>query len=222
MTSRTQPKTSSAGADHDPPAGGLRPRDHVVAALVVVPTLAVVAWALVSTAAGIFMGSSWSIETPRHHPPRVEASVESQVGPDEDRYGVDLGDGRRQLRMARHCDGEWSITYPADTTVLPPPRTPLLVQIASRGGSTAAAGTVAANGTTLSLLPSSEVDEALFVTGTVNVKVEAGDRQVSLTEARLRSHRPKLWPTGWTNPGSYVRVDVFAPLEDLESACAAA
>ena len=219
MTSKTQPKTSSAGADRDPRSGGLRPIEHVIAAVV----LAVLVWLLVSFVVGIFSGVSWSIETQRHPDEaqlRIEASAVSWVGPREDRYGVDRGGGELRLRLARHCDGEWSITYPTGTAALPPPGTLVMVQIASEGtGSVDVVGTVAANNATVSLAPSAEVDEALFVDGEVTLSAKAGDRPLSVTEIRLRSYRPKLWPTGWTNPGSYVRVGLFDPLDHLEDAC---
>ena len=156
MTSKTQPKTSSAGPDHDPQVSELRPRDYL------------------------------------------------------------------RLLLARHCDGEWSITYPTGTAALPPPGTLVMAQITSEGtGSVDVVGTVAANSTTVSLTPSADVDEALFVDGevTLNVNVKAGDRPLSLTETRLRSYRPKLWPTGWTNPASFIRGDLFDPLERLKAAC---
>ena len=226
MTSKTRHKTSSAGADT--PALGLSRRDYVTAALVaavVLPAcLCVVGWVLYSLWAGFSTGSSWSIETPRHTveaaAARVETSVAAFVGSGEDRYGVMApSDGSQRLRLARHCDGEWSITYPV-ATALPPPGTPVVAQITSEGRRSAdAAGTVAANGTTVSLAPSAELDEALFVDAAVTVRVKAGERRLSLAEPRLQSYRPKLWPTGWTNPASFVRGDPFNPLERLKAAC---
>ena len=225
MTSKTQHKTSSAGADT--PALGLSRRDHVTAALVaavVLPAcLCVVGWVLYSLWAGVFTVSSWSIETQRHpHEAqrRVEASAVSWVGPSEDRYGVDRGGGYLHLRLARHCDDEWSITYPTGTAALPPPGTTVMVQIASEDtGSVVVVGTVAANSRTVSLAPSAEVDEALFVDGEVTLSVKAGDRPLSVTETRLRSYRPRLWLVGSTNPVSFLFRGGFHPLELLEDAC---
>ena len=225
MTFKTQPKMSSAGADRDPLASGLRPRDHVVTALLVALVLLAV-WMLVSMAVGIFSRSSWSLE-PQRHPyetqRRVETSAVSWVGPGEDRYGVNSGgDGYLRLHLARHCDGEWSVTYPTGTTALPPPGSPVMVEIASEGGGTVdIVGTVAANSTTVSLMPTTELDEVMFVDGELILRVKAGDRPLSLTKTRLRSYRPKLWPTSWANPASHIRGEVFDPLKHLEDACAA-
>ena len=145
----------------------------------------------------------------------------ASVGSGEDRYGVTApGDGYQRLRLARHCDGEWSLTYPLPSTALPPPGTPVVAQITSEGRRSAdAAGTVAANGATVSLAPSAELDEALFVDAAVTVRVKAGERRLSLAEPRLQSYRPRLWPTGWTNPASFVLGDPFDPRERLKAAC---
>ena len=215
----------SAGNDHDPSSDGLRPRHHVAPALFLALMLLVCIWVLVSMMVGIFSGGSWSLESQRHPyetQRRVETSAVSWVGPGEDRYGVNSGgDAYLRLRLARHCDGEWSVTYPTGTTALPPPGSPVMVEIAPEGSGTVdIVGTVAANGTTVSLMPTTEVDEVMFVDGEVILRVKADDRPLSLTETRLRSYRPKLWPTGWTNPGSHVRGG-FDPLKHLEAACAA-
>ena len=225
MTSKTQHKMSSAGADHDPPTSGLRPIEHVIAAVALFALLCAAAWVLYALWTGVSTGSSWSIETPHHTveatSPRVETSVVAFVGSGEDHYGVTApGGGYQRLRLARHCDGEWSITHPLTTTALPPPGTPVVAQITSEGRRSAdAAGTVAANGITVSLAPSAELDEALFVDAAVTVRVKAGERRLSLAEPRLQSYRPRLGPTGWTNPASFVRGDPFDPLERLKAAC---
>ena len=225
MTSKTRHKTSSAGADRDPRSSGLRPIEQVIAAVVLAVVLCVVAWVLYALWTGFSTGSSWSIETPHHTveaaAPRVETSVAASVGSGEDRYGVTApGDGYQRLRLARHCDGEWSLTYPLPSTALPPPGTPVVAQITSEGRRSAdAAGTVAANGATVSLAPSAELDEALFVDAAVTVRVKADERRLSLAEPRLQSYRPRLWPTGWTNPASFVLGDPFDPLERLKAAC---
>ena len=207
--------------------GELSTADKVATALAAVFAVAVIAtivWlAIIGVLAGLFTAPDWGIKVPRYAvdteaSPRAEVGVESWVGAGEDRYGVVDG-GLQTLRLARHCDGAWSITYPSPTAVLPPAGAPVQAHVVSPAGEVTAAGRVAANNTTAMFPAAPAFDEALIVNGDVRITVTDGERRLSLSETTLTSRNPRLWPLNWANPVSYNARGAFNPVELLDDAC---
>ena len=196
--------------------------------VVMLAIVAVFVWFAITIIVGLVVRSDWRLETTPAHAampstPRVEASPMSWLGEGEDRYGVDPG-GSERLRIARHCDGEWSFTYPT-AAVLPPEGTLVVVRIETPSDAPVEAiGRMASNGVTVVVPPLQALDAALFRnTETVITATTSVGQRISLTNAVLRSRPPRMWPAAWSNPVSGTQDSrVFDPLSALADACATA
>ena len=198
--------------------------DIMAAAAVSVAGLAVMAWLIVTLITGLTTFSSWKMKTSTavDAAARVETAASSLVGPVDDRYGVGAADSSAVLRIARHCDSEWSITYPRSAAEwLPPATTPVTVRVATSDRPTIDTdATIAGNGLTVSIPASEQLDAALFDNTYTTVTVTGSDgRQLSLTETGLRARAVTLWPLPWPNPLSYFSGRAHDPLSSLADVC---
>lgn len=174
-------------------------------AMAVVASLALVA----VVGCGTPYHAPWEVEHSRESAfqelaPRVEITLrDSWVGGFEDRFGTQLLGARHDLQLARHCSGEWSVTYPEDTEGLPAPGTELRLwaqthkrQLDTSGdGAVGATGVMASNGVAAVFQVTPEIDGALFVNGFVWIVVATLDEvQVSVSDLLAKSREPRWFP----------------------------
>ena len=220
-----QPASGDGAGASTPSTGGDTAVVVGAVATLTVAALSVV-WLVVSLLVGLANVSSWDLQTldastAVDASARIETAASSLVGPVEDRYGVG-GPDQQTLRIARHCDGEWSITYPRSAAEwLPSPASPVTVRVAAPGSPTIdTAASIAGNGLTVRVPASERLDVALFANIDATVTVDAADgRRLSLTETDLRAGPVTLWPLRWPNPLFYLRGSVHDPLSALADVC---
>ena len=169
---------------------------------------------------------SWQIDHSRESAfdelePRVEILLrDSWVGEWEDRFGRERGASSHDLRLARHCRGEWSITYPEDAVYGVEPGDGLQLWVQTHRGRLDAtnedavwvAGSMASSGVTAVFQAAPKLDEALFVNGFVWLVVAKQDESMVSASSLWVHSRDADWMPGW------MQKDTQLP-DDLDGIC---
>ena len=168
--------------------------------------LALAAGALVLTSCSNSL--SWEVAYPSsplsEGVPRVEVAAHgSWVGMAEDQFGVRLGATQHDLRISRHCSGEWTVTYPSTVMGrLPAPGTDLRLLVWEHKNEPGlqdveplldVGGMMATNGVTASFDATPAMDQALFVNG-ARVLVVATPSGAEVSESQVWIMSRLLWP----------------------------